>query len=235
MMLHRRPLLPVHGNPMRPIFIFIAVSLGAMLVGFPLMMLMLGLGIGSAIAIALLIGVTTIFLLAILRWMADQYEDDRQALLAGETLAAWRLSPDEHRRFLAGERRSTRRMAVAAVLFGSVLGVVLGVVEDWLLGGIMIGAFLFAATVILLSGPSRSAATDAGSEVLIGTRGVQVLDRYVPFHAPMTRLRNVELRPGDPAVLLLTVRTGRRLEHVRVPVPRDRLAEAEALVGRPWR
>jgi hypothetical protein len=184
--------------------------------------------------VALLIVVVAILCLAIVRGMARASEDDRESMLAGDTLATWRLAPDEHRRFLDEERRRTRRKAAAYGIGGTALGAVLGLATgDWLLGGIMIGAFLFATVVILtLAGPPGSARGEAGRDVLIGTRGVQVLDRYLPFRAPLTSLRGVELRPGDPAVLLLRVRSGRQLEEVRVPVPRDRIPEAEALSER---
>jgi hypothetical protein len=43
---------------------------------------------------------------------------------------------------------------------------------------------------------------------------------------------NVDLEPGDPAFLRFDVRTGRRLQEVVVPVTRDQLREAEAMVER---
>lgn len=102
----------------------------------------------------------------------------------------------------------------------------------------MLGGFSIATVVILTAaGPPRNAGSDEAREVLIGERGVRVLDRYLPFHAPLTRLRGMTLRYGNPSLIVMYVRsgnrrTGRRTDELRVPVPHDRLAEAEALVRR---
>lgn len=229
----RRPLIPKRGNPMRPILIYLGCVLGALLITMTAIMLSSGAGIAETIAVALIIAVAASVCYAIIRAMADRYMDDWERLLAGEMLASWRLSPDEHRRFLDEERRRSRQLVVALVLIGLVLGVTLGFAEDWLLGTIMGGSFLFAAGVARFFGsPPRSADGQEGREVRIASHGVQVLGRYVPFRAPMARIRRTELRPGDPAVLIIHVGSGNRLSDIRVPVPRDRLAEAEALAHR---
>lgn len=216
---------------MRPVLLLIAIGFGVMLVGIPALMLAVGLGAGAAIGLGVLILVVAVFLLAVIRYMSAAYEVDQEGLLAGEVVASWRLSPDEHRRFLASERRSTQRLAAAYAFGGLALGAVFAIVGDRLLGLIMAVAFLIAATVILtLSGPPRSAGTDAGRDVLIGRRGVRVLDRYLPFHGTLTRLRGLELQPGDPAILAFRVRSGRRIVDVRVPFTLTSLPEAESLV-----
>ncbi|MDQ4044994.1 MAG: hypothetical protein M3173_06045 [Chloroflexota bacterium] len=229
----RRTLLPGRGNPMRPVLILIAAFFGLLLVVFPVIMQVAGVGAAGTVGMALLIVAVAVLCLAIQRAVAGAYEEGRESMLAGETLASWRLAPDEHRRFLVDERQSNQRTA-AYGLGGLALGAVLGVsTDDWLLGGIMICVFLIAATVILtMAGPRRDAGSESGREVVIGTQGVQLLGRYLPFHAPLMRLHDTELRFGDPAVLFLRIRTGYRLEEVRVPVPRDRMPEAEALVER---
>jgi hypothetical protein len=43
---------------------------------------------------------------------------------------------------------------------------------------------------------------------------------------------SVRLEPGDPAALLFGVRSGHRVDTLRVPVPSAHLPETEALVER---
>lgn len=236
-MSRRRSVLPSRGNPMRAVVIFLVAGFGAMLVGFPVLTLAVGLGVGWALTMALMIAAVATFILWIVRAMANVYETELELLNAGRVVASWQLSPDEHRSFLASERRGNLRYAALTAIFGVTLGLLLGYAEDWLLGGIMVGGFLIATVVILTAaGPPRNADSDEAREVLIGERGVRVLGRYVPFHAPLTRLRAMNLEHGDPSVLIMHVRsgnrsTGQRFHQLRVPVPHDRLAEAEALVG----
>lgn len=233
-MFNPQAILPGRGNPMRAVLILVAVGFAVMLVVFPTLMHIAGVGTGGTIGLALLIVVVALVCLALLRMMGGAYAQDQEALFAGDTWATWRLAPDEHRRFLEDERRRVRRLAAAYAFGGVALGLVIDAsTGDRLLAGIMIGVFLCAGLVIFtLSGPPREADGEAGREIRIGSRGVQVLGRYLPFHAPMTRLNRVHLQMGNPTVLRFSVRTGRRVEEIRVPVPYERIAEAEGLVER---
>jgi hypothetical protein len=219
---------------MRPILILVAAAFGGMLIVFPVIMLMAGVGTGGTIGVALLIVFVAVLCLGIFRAWAGTFGENQDALQAGDAWAVWQLTTHEHRRFLDAEQGQTRRKAAAYALGGSALGLVFGLfADDWLLGGIFIGVFLTVAVVILtMAGPPRAARSDAGREVRVDSQGVQVLGRYIPLEGPMIRVRSVEMQPGDPAVLRFHVRSGRRVEEVRVPVPRERLAEAEALVER---
>jgi hypothetical protein len=86
------------------------------------------------------------------------------------------------------------------------------------------------ATVRLtLGGPLRRATHAAVCEVRIGPRGVYVFRHYLPLQGPETRLEAAALKQ-DPAVLRFNVRTGNRVDEVRVPMPREHLLEAQALV-----
>ena len=227
-------LMPARGNPMRPVLIFVAAFFGLMLVVFPVLMQIGGVGTGGTIGVALLIFVTAIIMLAALRALANAYEGPRLDLLAGEAWVQWQLAPDEHRRFLAGERRLFERRAMGYALAGLVLGPVLGaILDDWLLAVILPVVFLAAAIVILtMARPGKAAENAAAREVRVGARGVHFLGAYLPLKGPGTRLVRVRVQPGDPAILRFDVRTGRRTEGIRVPVPRDRVPEAEALVER---
>ena len=227
-------LIPGRGNPMRPVLIIVAVAFAVMLIVFPALMYIAGVGTGGTIAVALLIAVVTLGCLALLRMMGETYAQDHQVMLAGHTWAAWRLTADEHRRFLDDERRRTRRLAAAYTLGDVALGLVIGAVaDDWLTGGIMIRVFLCVGVITLtLAGPPREADGEAGRDVKIGPDGVQILGRYLPFNAPLMRPQDVRFQTGSPAVLRFTVRTGRRVEEVRMPVPHESMAEAEALVER---
>lgn len=227
-------LLLGRGNPMRPVLIIVAVAFTVMLIVFPVTMQIAGVGTGATIGLALLIAVVAIAYLALLRMMGEAYAQDQEVLLAGHTWAEWRLSADEHRRFLDDEQRRNRRLAAASTIGGVALGLVIGAIaEDWLMAGIMIGVFLCVGVITLtLAGPPREANGEVGRDVKIGPDGVQVLGRYLPFNAPLMRPRGVRLQAGSPAVLHFIVRTGSRVEEVRVPVPHDSFAEAEALVER---
>ncbi len=227
-------LMPARGNPMRPILIFVAVFFGLMLVVFPVLMQIGGVGTGGTIGVALLIVVTAIITLAALRALGNAYEGPRLDLLAGEAWMQWQLAPDEHQRFLADERRLFERRAIGYGLAGLVLGPVLGaILDDWLLTVILPVVFLVAAIVILtMARPGNAAENAAAREVRVGARGVHFLEAYLPLEGPGTRLVGVRVQPGDPAILRLDVRTGRRTEDIRVPVPRDRVPEAEAVVER---
>src|SRR5690554_5960884 len=92
----RRTILPVRGNPMRPMMIFLAAAFGVMLIGFTALMIAVGLGAGGTITVAIIIVIVAVIILAVVRYLADAYEEGRQSMLAGDTLAEWRLSRDEH-------------------------------------------------------------------------------------------------------------------------------------------
>ena len=92
---------------------------------------------------------------------------------------------------------------------------------------------MVVALVILTMFRPRRAETNARArDVIIGPRGVHLLGRYLPLEGPGVRVSNVLLESGDPAVLRIDVRTGRRLQEVLVPVTGDHLEEAEAMVER---
>ena len=226
-------LIPDRRNPMRPVVVIVAIFFGLMLVGLPIGMRLLGLGMGSTSAITVLIVVVAAGIIAWTLALARGYDRDRADLVAGEAWAAWELTPEEHRRFVARESGRTWRQAAAYAAGGTALGVGFGVLaDDWLTGGIMIGAFLLAAVIIVTAGgPPRARSTEA-RQVLVGPRGITALGRYMPLEGTGIRATSVRLEDGEPSALVFDVRSGRRIDEVRVPVPRARAAEAEALVER---
>jgi hypothetical protein len=219
---------------MRSILILLTVAFGVMLIVFPVMMQIAGVGTGGTIGVALLIMFVAMLCLGILRAWSGTFGENQVVLHEGDAWAAWQLTTYEQRRFLDAERGHTRRKAAAYAVGGTAIGLVLALIaDDWLLGGILIGVFLSVAVVVLtMAGPPRDAESDAGREVRLNSHGVQALDRYIPLQGPMLRVCSVEMQAGDPAVLRFDVHSGRRVEEMRVPVPRDRVAEAEALVER---
>lgn len=228
----RLALLPNRRNPMRPVVMILAVFFGAMLVGFPILMLAVGLGTGSTIGVTLLIVAVALFCLGIVLALARSYDRGQEALFAGEAWARWTVTPEEHRRFVGQEQGRAWKKAAAYALGGTALGATFGILGDWLTGSIMIGVFLLATFVIIWAGGPPRGSGDEAHEVRVGPRGIFALGRYLPLEATGTRPRSVRLEEGDPAALLFAVSAGSRLEAFRVPVPRERLTEAEALVAR---
>lgn len=229
-----RPLIPRAGNAMRPVFILVAGFFGVMLIGYPIFMHVMGLSTTGIVWITLLILVVATGILGFILYLARAYDHDESSLDAGEVWAEWTVPAEQYRRFVAGERRSTHRRALAYALGGAALGIGLGALEnDRLLAGIMIVAFLIASIVIVtLGGPPRSASSDEARRIRIGPRGVHVMGRYLAFDAPLTRLCGVGVEPGDPPTMRFRVQSGRRTEEIRVPVSPDRLQEAEDLAER---
>lgn len=228
----RRTLLPPHGNPTRPVMLHLAATFGLMLIGFPA--IMLGESIAGAVGVAVFIAVVAGVCLGILWGFAEEYESDRASLLADEAWAEWTLSTDEHRTFLADERRRSRNLAATLGFGGSAVGLVIaGFGGNPLFGGITVVVFLCMGLVVLIATRlPPSAGGDAGREVVVGWRGALVLGRYLPFDAARRELARVELRYGYPAVLLFHVLVEHRPHQLRVSVPNDRMAEAEALMER---
>lgn len=229
-----RSFIPRPGNAARPVFFFLLVAFGIMLVGFPILTYAVGLGTGSIVAITLLILAVAVGILWFTVRLGQKLQQDEERLEAGDVWAEWTVSPLEHRTFLRDERRSTNRLAIAYALGGAVLGLVLAWLEnDVLLGGIMIGGFLIAGLMtFFFGGPPRRAVSDDARHVRIGPSGVHHLGRYMPFETTMTRLRRVEIDDGDPATMRFTVKAGRRVDVVKVPVPSHQLQQAEALAER---
>jgi hypothetical protein len=231
---HRFPnVVPDRGNPMRPVVLLLAAAFGVMLVAFPAGMVYVGLGTAGTVSVALLIVVVAAICVGVVLTFARTYDRDRQTLLAGEAWARWRIDAGEQQRFVGRERTRSWRLAAAYALGGVALGVIFGLAGDWLTGGILIGAFLLATLVILLAGgPPRAARTAQADEVWVGPKGVYFLGHYMPLNATGTRATSVRLEPGNPAALLFGIRSGNRVEELRVPVPHAHLAEAAVLVER---
>lgn len=229
-----RPLIPPPGNAARPVFFLLAGFFGLMLVGYPIFMHVLGLSTAGIVWITLLILAVGVGILWFTVRLGQSLEQDAQRLESGQVWAEWTVPADLHRRFVFTERRGTNRRALAYAAGGPTFGLVLALVQDdWLLGGIVIAVFLLAAAIIyVLAGPPRGAGSDAARRVRIGPHGVHTLGRYMPFSTTMVRLRRVEIDDGVPAVMRFTVKAGRRVDEIRVPLPPGYASEAEALAER---
>jgi hypothetical protein len=238
----RRVLALSPGNPMNATMVFVTVAFALMLVIFPAVMLAAGVGVGGTIGVALLIVAVAALCLWILATVAGGYARDLAALVGGGAWARWQIARSERDRFVARERRRFGRLALWYVV-GAVAGAaLLGVVVDWLAGGIFGAALLLAALLTwLLATPSASA--PEATEVYVGPRGVYQLGRYTPLQGPGRRLDGAAFAPGQPAELRFAVADRYRSSgapamatwrpsEVRVAVPADRAAEAAALAAR---
>ncbi len=230
----RRSLIPPPGKSARPVFFIVLVGFGLMLIGFPILMYALGLGIGSIVGITLLILLVMVGILWFTIALGRSLDRDEERLDAGEVWAEWLVPFQDHRAFVADERRTTNRRAIATALGGTAFGLLLAwLADDALLGGIMTGAFLLAGLVTyFFAGPPRHAGSDDARRVRIGPTGVHFLGRYMPFRTTLTRLRVVDIRDDAPPVMVLTVHAGRRIDQIRVPVPPEQLETAEAVAER---
>jgi hypothetical protein len=219
---------------MRPVFLLLAGFFGLMLVGFPALMYAAGLSMTAIVWVTLLIVAVTVGILGFTLYLARAYDQDESSLDTGDTWAEWTVPLHEYRRFVAEERRGTRRKALAYALGGTALGLLLASLDDDSLTGIVIVVvFLLAAIVILtMGGPPRDADREDARVVRIGPRGVRVMGRYLAFDAPLTRLRGVAVEPGDQPTLCFRVKAGRRTDDLRVPVAPGHLDAAKTLVER---
>lgn len=231
---NHRSLIPRSGNAARPVFFIVLIGFALMLIGFPILMYAVGIGTAGIVWISLLILAVTIGMLWFTVAFGRNLDRDENRLDAGEVWAEWIVPARDHRAFIADERRATNRRAVASALGGTAFGLLLAwLADDLLLGGIMIAAFLLAGLVtFFFAGPPRRAGTEADRHVRIGPGGIHHLGRYTPFETTLTRLREVAIEDGVPPVMALTVRAGRRLDQIRVPVDSDQLHQAEAVAAR---
>lgn len=229
-----RPLIPRPGNAARPVFFLLAGFFGLMLIGFPILMYVLGLGTASIVWITLLILAVAVGMLWFSVRLGQNLQQDEESIEAGEVWADWTVPTREHRTFVANERRSTNRRALLYGLGGVAMG--LGwwlIADDRLTASIMVVVFLMAALIIFFfAGPPRGASNDEARRVRIGPLGVHSLGRYMPFRTTMIRLHGIEISDGVPPLMRFTVRAGRRLDEIRVPIPADHLHLAQQVAER---
>jgi hypothetical protein len=224
--------MPPQGNPMRPVILLLEVFFALMLVAFPILMYAVGLGMSNVILMAVIVLVTAAVCIGSVGWMSRGIERDRVRLEATDALATWWLSVDEFTRFAASERRRNGLWAAGYLVFGLAVAAFFAIwLDDMITAAVIAVAFLLAAGVKFFLGGPPLRATDEAREVRIGPRGVQALGRYTPFQATLTRLRSVDLDPGDPAVITFWVRSGRQWVDLRVPVTQGRWDDAEAIVA----
>lgn len=228
-----RPFLPPAGNPMRPLFFMSAVFFPAVLIGFSLYVRSTGAPLGSAVGILALVGVVGIFAVGLSLWSGQDIERERRALAAGQAWASWRVSDDDYRRFVRAEWRRNVLWSLSLVAATSGVDVFLWLATGDARFGVPLLAFslLFAAVIILAEMPPLTS-NERVREVRIGEKGVEANGRYVRFGRGPRLLVAVGLLPGAPAVLLFRLGADRRRQDVRVPVPGDRLDEANAIVAR---
>lgn len=237
-----RAFLPPSGNPVRPILIILAVFFTLTLIGFSIGMPLLGMGAGSTILLAVIIIGTAALCIGVTWRYAQVFERERATMVSGEAWARWELSPAEYQRYAGSWSKDARQNAAIALVFGVGLGVFFMTAgDDMLTGSIMLGVFLLAAIIALLVGrPPSAARQESLRDVVIGPNGVVVGGRYLPVRATGVHLEDVRIEIKDTPILHFVVRSGigpnarvnSRIESIDVPVPLERLTEAERLVER---
>jgi hypothetical protein len=237
-----RSFLPPSGNPVRPILIILAVFFTLMLIAFSIGMPLLSMGAGTTILLAVIIIATAALCIGFTWRYGESFERERLAMVSGEAWARWELSPAEHQRFAGGWSKDARQNAAIAAVFGIGMGVFfLTVGDDRLTGSIMLGVFAIAALIALLVGrPPSAARQETLREVVIGPDGVMVGGRYLPLRATGVHLEDVRLEIKEAPMLHFVVRSGigpkarvnSRIETIDVPIPLERLTEAERLIER---
>ena len=232
----------VPGNPLRPF------ALGLLAFG----------GLAAIVAAVLLavdrlwalvaglLGLSALISLAIIVPFGRAYTRDMRRLLAGEHWAHWRYDGDERARFADQEwaraRREARFGVPASMILAAAVGIFLAIVgggqQAAALGGALILAVGLAVSVgLLLAGRARYArrARETG-DVILGSLGIHHPGRYVPLRGFNLRLVDVAVERGSPAALRVRTASrsqyGTRTQETRVPIPRGREAEAEALGAR---
>jgi hypothetical protein len=237
-----RSFLPPSGNPVRPILIILAVFFTLMLIAFSIGMPLLSMGAGTTILLAVIIIATAALCIGFTWRYGESFERERAAMVSGEAWARWELSPAEYQRCAGGWSKDARQNAAIAAVFGIGMGVFFLTVGDArLTGSIMLGVFAIAALIALLVGrPPSAARQETLREVVIGPDGVMVGGRYLPLRATGVHLEDVRLEIEEAPMLHFVVRSGigpkarvnSRIETIDVPIPLERLTEAERLIER---
>ena len=105
------------------------------------------------------------------------------------------------------------------------------------MGGLILAVGLVVSAGVRLAKRARYArrARETG-DVTLGALGIHHPGRYVPLRGYNLRLVDVAIEPGSPAALRFRTASrgqyGTRTQETRVPIPRNREAEAEALAAR---
>ncbi len=229
-MLDIRTIVPPPGNPMRAVFLMLTIFFPALLVGFPASVAVAGGPVGATVGIVILLGVVAVIALGALVMRGRAFERERHQL-AADVLAAWRLTEDEYRRFARAERRRLAAWISGMLVIPLAFSVLVFLqVDDPRAGGSVLLVSLMIVGMILLVEMPPLRAGERTREVRIGARSVEAMGQYHELRGSWLRLDAVGLLPGDPAVLVIRVGAGNRSHMVRVPVPGDRLAEAQAIV-----
>lgn len=182
--------------------------------------------------------------LPVLYYYRKKYEKGLSELVGGKYLAHWQYDPDEWNRFVEREWGRTKKKAAwypIGILGGViVLGYVFkgwGVDEFKVILPWIFGLAVFAALTMLYIGQrAYRRGLEKVGEVFIGESAVQFGATYFTWDSFGTKLGKVELLKGDQLILQFEIRQisryGSRSSEIRVPVPRDRIDEAEKLVQR---
>ncbi|QDU40451.1 hypothetical protein Mal4_48080 [Maioricimonas rarisocia] len=196
------------------------------------------------------VAVICTFVLACLAWYLGRYDGDLARLEAGHYLAHWTYGDDEWQRYVATEFHEARRTAFyGTVIFGAFGGIIsiiaavqgfqvagstlLGLAVPTLVGlaaGFVLGGFLQFIEVRRC----RRLQTHK-AETYVGETGLYFDENYRPWSMLGQSLSSVVLNEErSPAILAFTFRmtsnNGDTYHEVRVPVPNDRLAEADDIV-----
>jgi len=238
------PTLPLH-----EMIVISLVAVGATLAAGLLGLVWLRAGsfywtLDLVFAAALLI--TALIVLPYGVWQGRAYDRDRQQMLAGQNLAHWTYTAEEHREFLASEVERLRHSTWIFLVGSAILMVAFGIVGTAIGLGLALGAVFLAAGLLATASVAvplaRLQASLAGgqslgpSELFISAKGALLFGRYVPLQGFNRWVESVNLLEGEPPRLKFrTVSQGSRgsrvVNDVYLPVPADRQAEGEALAA----
>jgi hypothetical protein len=240
---------PTPALPFHEMIVISLVAVGATLAAGLLGVVWLAAGsfywtLDLVFAAALLI--TALIVLPYAVWQGRAYDRDRQQMLAGQNLAHWTYTAEEHREFITSEVERLRRSTWIFLAGSAILTVVFAIVGAAIGLGLALGAVFLAAGLLATASVAvplaRLQASLAGGqdlgpgELFISAKGALLFGRYMPLQGFNLWVESVNLLEGEPPRLKFrTVSQGNRgsrvVNDVYVPVPADRQAEGEALAA----
>lgn len=221
-------IIPPPENVHRPGFLFLLIIALAFLIGFGYMMYTAGSSKGTFISILLLI--TTAFSL-LLWWtvlIARAEVPKMKKFKESGYWASWTLSPEEYRKYASSVRGETAARLMWPFSPVAIAGVYVAVTVDRQAGVFVILADLaFIALAIMVFSPPRIPRNKV-CEVHINAYGMLVAGRFTAFRGGHPRLRRVDFQPGDPGMLVFTLKwtSSHEPTPTRVPVPQGHWDDA---------
>lgn len=221
-------IIPPPGNSQRPGFMFVIIIALGCLIGAGYLMYALGSSRAFTISILLVITAYFTFGLAFMVWIARSEVPKREKFEEAGDWASWTVSQEEYRRYASSERAALAARLVQGLFPVAMVGIFFLVSGEKHVGVLV--SLIAPAAIILapaLVGPPRIS-RDRLCEVRVNGYGMLVAGRFTPFRGGYPRLRRVDFQPGDPGVLVFTLKWAGSPEPwpTRVPVPQGHWDDA---------